>query len=106
MSTSYVPTYLAKSTIQGQGLFTQLSLQPDQPIGVGIQFYLNLVPIITSDFGTMINHSWTPNTYLRYNWTRDCYEIIAKVAIPANAELTLDYRETPWFIVKPDPNWR
>lgn len=95
--------YIAPSPIQGVGVFASRDFQAGEFIEVGIDAVLGR---ITKGFGNLINHSWTPNAQVIWNPTTWTYDCVAKTTIPAQTEITIDYHETPWFIKKPDPNWK
>jgi SET domain-containing protein len=98
--------YRSNSNIHGQGVFAMLDLTPDEPIDVGIDHCFWIIPYVTDDFGSYINHSWTPNTYLEYDKDEHKYWIKAIGNISANEELTLDYQKTPWFILGPGKHYK
>ena len=115
-----VPTYLAKSSIHGLGVFTPLAiaagtvvweLNPEidwaltpaeleampEPFRSRVRAYsyLNVdgVYMLCGDNGKFMNHANAPNCF------EDDIRTIAAVDIPANAELTCDYRAfeyAPW----------
>ena len=94
-----------KSNIEGTGVFTTMPIHQGQTIGVGIWYYLGIIPIVSS-FGSKINHSWSPTTEVLYDKKNWIYNVIAKYDLEPNTEVTVDYRNTPNFIKKPDPNWK
>jgi SET domain-containing protein len=67
---------------------------------------LGFYPMITADFGAWINHSWTPNTYLKWNTESGVWDVVASQDLIRDSELTLDYRDTPFYVKKPDKNWK
>ncbi len=89
-----------KSPIEGWGIIAQTNFAPKQIIGVGIYYIIRLFPIITHDLGSWINHSDTPNCRIIYSDKDDIYEVVAIKNIPTNTEITIDYKDTPWYIVK------
>lgn len=98
-------TYLKKSDIHGMGIFAKHNINKNSRIGVAINYYLGIIPHITPEFGTMINHSYTPNSRLKYNDNKQVYQLVANVNIPKDAEITLDYRKTPWYIMGPETHY-
>lgn len=95
--------YLSPSKIQGGGIFSNIFLPKDKIIDLAITWDLGLLPHITKNFGQLINHSWTPNSYLKEIDGK--FYVIPKENLPPHTEITLDYRDTPWFVTKPNPNW-
>jgi SET domain-containing protein len=96
--------YKAKSKIHGTGVFVKRNIRKNEPIGVGIEFILNCIPNVTEHFGVWINHSYTPNTRLKY--FNDEWWIFSNKNIRPGTELTVDYRKTPWYIEGPMPHYR
>lgn len=88
--------YLKDSKIHGKGVFAAKDYQQDEFIEVGIK---NMQ--ITNGFGNMLNHSYTPNSYLRSNGSN--YDVYALQNIKKDDEITLNYKNTPWFI--DGPRW-
>lgn len=93
---------LDKSKIHGIGVYSNKKFKKGDIIGIGIIFKLYFIPIITDDFGIWLNHSYDPNSYLYYCPVENIYYIIAKVNIPNDTEITMNYRDTPWYIKKPE----
>ena len=96
--------YISSSKIHGKGIFIDRDLESEKPIGIGIDFKYFFLPYVTSDFGSYINHSSNPNTKLEYIDNK--YYVVSKKYIKKDTEITLNYRNTPWYISKPDPNWK
>ena len=96
--------YIGNSKIHGRGVFLNKNLKRDSPIDIGIGFTFFIFPYVTSNFGSYINHSNRPNTYLKYS--NGSYYVTTLRDLDKNVELTLDYRDTPWYISKPEPNWK
>lgn len=96
--------YLAPSKIHGKGTFAKTNLKDQEPIDVGIEFLLGWFPDVTSHFGSWINHSYQPNTYLCYR--NNAWYVMAKRGIRKDEELTIDYRRTPWYIEGPKSYYR
>jgi len=91
------PYYFSKSQIHGQGAFAKRQFAPDEPIEAGIYFFL-FFPIITK-FGSMINHSYNPTCNLK--WINGKWYVVANKILKPHEEITLDYRNTPWYIEGP-----
>jgi len=87
--------YVGASQIAGRGVFAGRDYPAGDKIAQGITKWGKI-----TDFGSWINHSWTPNTQLDVDWYLRTITPVAK-----NTEFTLDYRQTPWFVDKPDPKW-
>lgn len=87
------------SVIHGNGLFADMVLEPQQPIFLAIGLDQIITPI-----GRHINHSNQGNTYMLFNNVLG-WIIYAKHRIPANEEITIDYRCAPEFISTPHPEW-
>jgi len=96
--------YIAPSEIHGEGVFSKKELHKNEDIDIGIKYHmLNLVPYVTPEFGSMINHSSKPNSYLKYK--KNQWYVTASKNIPKDTEILLNYHNTPWFIQGPDPSW-
>ena len=96
--------YLGPSKIQGTGVFTRKYYSPGETIDIGIKIHLGLFPQVTPYFGSYLNHSWESNTYLEFDGTN--HAIKAKMALEPYTELTMDYRDTPWYIMGPSDTWK
>lgn len=97
--------YIVKSSgIHGNGTFAKKTLNKNEDIGVGIDFYLGMVPFVTPEFGSLINHSYCPNCYLRYKNGK--WYVSASKKIPEESEILLDYRKTPWYIMGPESHYK
>jgi SET domain-containing protein len=86
------------SPIHGKGVFAVKKIPSGKKIGVGIHFQYWVIPVITPEFGSMINHSYNSNTMLEYNDNK-WYIVSNKLILPGQ-ELTLNYNDTPWYIQK------
>lgn len=93
-----------KSPIQGKGVFALNKISSGTKIGVGIYFQYWILPIITPEFGSMINHSYNANTKLIYD--DDKWYIVSNKPILAGQELTLNYNDTPWYIQKAKSHYK
>lgn len=92
---------IGKSTIHGDGVFVARRLRKGTQIGVGVRYLLGVFAIITSDFGSMINHSYNPTAQLRYSSDEGTWNVYALKVLPKGTEVTIDYSDTPWFIEGP-----
>ena len=88
------------SNIQGDGVFSVYNMNKNNVVGVVIDFDKDITYI-----GSKINHSWTPNCRIIYDFTDKQYYLITNREVNAGEELTADYRFTPAFIMKPDHRW-
>lgn len=95
---------ITKSPIHGKGVISKMYFNAGEPIDIGIDFYFNLVPYVTPNFGTMLNHSWTPNAYLELLDNK--HYVVASRDIYPNEEITIDYRKTPWYILGPSSHFQ
>lgn len=93
--------YLSPSLIEGEGIFAARDIACGEIIDIIVQHGIKI-----TFFGSKINHSWTPCAELLLNSNRGEYDVIAIKNIQKNQEITLDYNNTPFFIQKPDPNWK
>ena len=97
---------IGKSHIHGNGVIAAKTLHANKSVGKGIVFvrhFLIPVPIVTQHLGKWINHSYTPNTVLR--WRNGAWHIVTSKKIPSGTELTLNYSNTPWYIEGPYPEY-
>ena len=90
--------YVSQSPIDGVGLFASVNVFPMDVIGVAIDSNQNVTPMASK-----INHSWSPNCRLSYQ--NNQWFLYSFRPIPQGNELTVDYRDTPDFILKPNPQW-
>lgn len=93
------------SKIQGEGVFATRWLTPGELIGVAIVETLGFIPSVTA-FGSKINHSYSPNTVLRYDYSTNTHNLYTITNIAPGTELTADYRHTPFYIMGPEPHYR
>jgi SET domain-containing protein len=91
--------YLSNSKIEGEGVFAAKKIIRGEIIDVAI--YLEKITF----FGSKINHSWNPCGELIFNAEEHKYNLVAIEDVDKDKEITIDYRKTPTFIKKPDPNW-
>jgi len=91
--------YVAKSKIHGIGLFVNNKYKKGEKIMIVIENNKNITPLATK-----INHSNNANTIIKK--ISDGWYIYSTEDIDKNTELTINYNDTPDFIVKPDPNWK
>lgn len=96
--------YIGPSKIHGKGVIANKFIPSAEIIDIAIHHHFYLYPEITSNFGSMINHSYQANSYLHKE--KDKYYVVASRPIRRHEEITVNYHHTPWFISKPDPAWK
>ena len=100
--------YIGESKIEGKGVLASRDLKQGQSVGVGIQWEFGWIipsPVITDHLGRWINHSYKPNTELRWDWKKWAWIIVTTKSVSRNEELTLDYSDTPPYIEGPLPHY-
>lgn len=97
---------IKKSKIHGKGVYTTRKFSKNEKIGVGIDFWYGFFPFVTRDFGSWINHSYKPNTHLKYSNKDGVHYVVASKNLPENTEITLDYRNTPFYIQGPAADFK
>ena len=90
--------YVATSNIAGEGLFATEPAKKDQRLFKA----LDLDHTIRKEV-RKVNHCHNPNTYLVKEV--DGWWVYAKRDLAKDEELSIDYRDTPDFIKKPEPEW-
>lgn len=91
--------YISDSNIEGVGIFTDKLIKNGEFIDLAIDSYNNI-----TNFGSKINHSWTPNANLYKK--NDLYYMVAIKDIYPHEEITANYMNTPDFIKKPNSDWK
>lgn len=94
-----------QSKIEGQGIFANKKISENQTIGLPLYVNYLLFPIITKDLGKKINHSSNPNAKLVKDPMCLKWYLVATRKISKNEEITMNYKDTPWFIDGPMPWW-
>lgn len=90
---------IEKSNINGLGVFSNIYIKKGE----------YLFEVVNTDkkisyLGSYVNHCNKPNTKLvEHNNT---WWLISLDDILPNTEVIADYNDTPYFIKKPDPNWK
>ena len=97
------------SPIHGVGVFPAQAhpIRKNEHVGVAIVGggILSL-PFITPELGSLINHSNKPTARLQRSRSGgSSYFLAANRNLGADTEITLDYRDTPWWVAGPDPHW-
>jgi SET domain-containing protein len=90
--------YVEKSQIQGMGIYSKKNLGANEYLMAAI-----IDKSVTPPAG-MVNHSWTPNCKI-VNKGGDNWDMYAIQNIRAGTELTMNYNETPSYILDADPRW-
>jgi len=81
------------------------NIQKGEMIGVAIVTMLHVVPIVTY-FGSKVNHSYNPNSVLRFDYSTGTHNLYAKELIRPGVEITADYRHTPSYIMGPSSHFK
>ena len=112
--------YIVKdSKIHGKGVFANKAVNKNEIIGLGIRFHWGIMPIITPNLGSLINHCGKPNTKLVWHYSDSTklkrflkkkksteepqmgwYLVTAK-PVKKGDEFVLDYADTPFYIQGP-----
>lgn len=95
----------AESQIEGVGVYSTGIIHKDELVDIGLEYLLYLIPTVTY-FGSKINHSYLPNVVLRSSKDNTTMNIYAKRFISPFEELTMDYNDTPFYIMKPFSHWK
>ena len=98
----YNKWHIAPSSIEGKGVFTSKHMRKNEIIGVAVRYIYGIIPKITSDFGWMINHSYRPSARIEYDSSDHVWVLRTYTNLKKNTEITVDYRDTPWFIEGPE----
>lgn len=94
--------HISPSKIHGKGVHALRNISKNEYIDVGIDFYYG-IPFVTEHFGSWINHSYRPNAHLKYKNNK--WYVTASKNIPKTQEISVDYRDTPWYIQGPLPHY-
>jgi len=89
------PWQIGDSRISGKGLLARSDIPKGTKIGVVVT---NNAERITY-MGSRINHQSNCNARLVENEAKGC-DLIAIKDIPQGEEITVDYKDTPWYINK------
>ena len=93
--------HIGSSKIHGNGVIANQNINRGEIIDVGIDYWLNFFPYVTSHFGSWINHCYNANTKLVY--VNNKYYIVAQYPIKKGNEITVNYDQTPWYIAGSRP---
>ena len=89
------PYYIGKSQISGNGVLAQHFIPKNTNIGIAI----TNGPDIVSFMGSHINHQFKCNAKLVEN-ENNGYDLVAINDIHPGQEITVNYKDTPWYINK------
>jgi SET domain-containing protein len=101
MTTMYT---IGASKIHGRGVIAARDIPAGADVGLGIRMLLGFVPFVTGDLGRWINHSSRPTAGL--TWGDGGWRIVALARIPRGSEVTVDYDNTPWYVMGAHPSWK
>ena len=90
---------IKESPIHGLGVFVTKPVKKGENIGVAIDAFKRVTYV-----GSKVNHSWNPSCVLVKN--ENSYHIVTAKDLSEYSEVTLDYRDTPEFIAKPEESWK
>lgn len=89
------------SNIHGKGIIAGKNIKKGYVIGTPLLIKYYIIIDITQDLGIWLNHSWCPNAKLVKRENELIWDLVSIQDIKKGDEITMDYRETPWFIAKP-----
>lgn len=92
---------IGESAIHGKGVIAMKHITEGQIIGTPLSIQYYVVVDITQDLGIWLNHSWCANSRLVKRDKELKWDLVALKHIKKGDEITMDYRDTPWFIAKP-----
>jgi SET domain-containing protein len=95
--------YISKSNILSVGVFSTEKIFKNQFIILIVKDYTLFPNITITPFGSKINHSFDPNTYLITD-SQNCY-LYALKDIDIGIELTSNYNMSPWFLKKAEKHY-
>lgn len=98
--------FVARSAIHGRGVFSARDLERGDEVGEAIRFQWLVCPIFTRELVRYVNHSGRPTARLRWSAPRGAWMLATVRHVPRNTELTIDYRDTPWYVAKPPREWK
>ena len=94
------------SKIQGKGVHATEKIPENTVIDVGIYFLFMIYPMVTENFGAYLNHSYDPNSELRYDDEKWQWMVVSTKLIKPGEEITMNYNNTPWYIQGPQPDYK
>lgn len=92
---------IKESKTHGKGVFATSDIKKGELIGTPLSVKYNIIVDITPELGQWLNHSWSANSKLVKVDNENKWNLVATSSIKKNEEISMDYRETPWFIAKP-----
>lgn len=102
--------FIGASEIHGNGVMASRNLKENETVALGIGFRYNIIPYVTPEFGSFINHSYTPTGYLCYIYcdndeNREGWYVKTYKPLKKGEEVTVNYEHTPWYIEGPLPHY-
>ena len=95
---------IGPSNIHGNGIFAKKKIKAGEYINIAVsKIKKKLLQFDITNFGSHINHSYTPNAELRRE--PPYYNTYARSEIQPGEEVTVDYTEYPEF-AQPEPTWK
>ena len=99
--------FIKKSNIHGNGVFSYINLKENIILDEVIIFKFGFFPYIVNDIGKTINHCDKKyNTKLVYSKKKNCYLLKTICSIKKNKEILMNYNDTPFYIEKPEQNYK
>lgn len=95
--------YIEDSEIEGKGIFAKNNIEQGTTIFKAIND--NYLFSKITENGSLINHSYYPNTKLKYDKTTSCYYIVSTKYIEKDEEVTANYDLAPMFILPSDETY-
>ena len=92
-----------RSCVQGRGIIANQAFESNEVIDACIKHRWRFIPVVTSHFGSLINHSYNPSATVVYNRKTNEYDVVAKRPISVNEEITVNYNQCPWFVTPAMP---
>lgn len=96
---------ISKSKIHGSGIIVNKYIPRGTILFDAMEYLFGIIPV-TTNYGACINHSWNPTYVLKYSENRGKWIIVTLVDHYPRNEVTMDYRETPWYVLGPSRRWK
>ena len=97
---------IGPSNIHGKGVLALRHLKKGDSLGEAIIYEwwgIFPIPSITKDLGIWINHSYKPNSNLK--WKHSAWHLVTTEPIETGEEVSLNYEDTPWYIEGARPEY-
>ena len=88
---------IKKSKIHGNGIITNKSIKKHKKVGIVLYYKYFFIPYKTDNLGKYLNHSFDNNCRIIYK--DKMYYLLTTKDVKPNEELTINYDDTPWFIL-------